>query len=163
MYKFKIKIWKNIPKEVCKNAMEKYKALKDDYYTVYFFDNIEEMYSYYDKKFGKYNPTEHNYNGLCKYDSKIFINEDGAEKFCKNCGVIFYYLDEFGAGTLCHEIAHAIIFYFTYRINHQDKLQIFNRKDLFYNELFAYMSGNLASQINARYYELLENNQKEQH
>lgn len=162
VYKFKAKIWHKIPKKICENATEKYKHLKDDYYMVYFFDDIEEMYSFYDKKFGKYNPTEHNYNGLCKYDSRIFMYEDGTEKFCKNCGVILYYIDEFGTNTLTHEVAHAITFYFTYRINHQDKLQLFNRKDLLYNELFSYMSGHLASQINTKYYELLENKQKEQ-
>ena len=159
MYKFKVKIWEKIPKEICE--LIKYKELKNDYYTLYFFEDLDEMYNFYDKKFGKSCPYEHNYNGLCKYDSKIYLDEnDNFLGFCKNCGIILYYLDEFGANTLCHEVAHAITFYFQYRINHQDKLQIFNTKDLIYNELFAYMSGNLASQINNKYYEIIEKKNK---
>ena len=163
MYKFKVKLWKNIPKEICEIPLLKYKQLKDDYYTVYFFDDIEEMYKFYDKKFGKLCPCEHNYNGLCKYDSKIYLDENNKFLgFGKNCGVILYYLDELGASVLCHEIAHAITFYFQYRINHQDTLKIFDIKDMTYNELFAYMSGNLARQINNKYYEVIEKQKKQE-
>ena len=157
MYRFKIKIWKNIPEEICKIPLIKYKDLKNDYYILYFFDSLEEMYKFYDKKYGKYSPTEHNYNGLVKYDSMIYFDEKGNfDSFCQNCGVILYYLDEFSASNLAHEVAHAITFYFEYRINHQDTVEVFSDKDITFNELFAYISGNLAGQINAKYYQVIE-------
>ena len=60
MNKFKVKIWNKIPKEACGDLLELYNELKYDYYNCIFFDNCDEMYKWYDKKFGKIEPTEHN-------------------------------------------------------------------------------------------------------
>lgn len=158
MNKFKVKIWNKIPKEACGDLLELYNELKYDYYNCIFFDNCEEMYKWYDKKFGKIEPTEHNYDGLCKYDSKMYFLDEECQNFygyAQNCGYILLSLEDFCVDTMTHEISHAITFYFQYRI--KERNHIFDScSETNYNELFCYMSGRMARQINNKYYKILK-------
>ena len=160
MIKFKVKLWHIIPEEACGDLLKKYESLKYDYYTCIFFDNADEMYAWYDKKYGKEDKMEHNYTGLCKYDSKVYFMDGEFYGHCRNCGYILYCFNEYGADVLSHEVAHAVTFYFEYRI--PDRKFVFtSTEENNYNELFCYMVGRLVRQINDKYYEIL-NKQKEQ-
>ena len=158
MYTFKAKIWKYVPEQVCGDLLKKYKSLKDDYYSVIFFESLDEMYEWYDKKFGKNEPLEHNYSGLAKYDCFAYYKDEDMKKlshYQKKSGYICYAIDYFDANLLTHEIAHAVTFYFKWRIKEHKK--IFNEtNESNYNELFAYILGGLARQINDKYYEIIK-------
>lgn len=135
MIRRKLKIWDEIPNGVCDKLLEKYKALKDDYYWVCFFDTHDEMYNYYDKKFGLEDPTSHNYDGLCKYSSNWYSDDT----WDKNCGYILFLNDKLTFETMAHELAHALTFYFGNRIMYCER--VFSGDYMEYNELFCYLSG----------------------
>lgn len=156
MYKYKIKVWRNFIKEAfIKDILPKYKDRQKDYYYLMFFDNSKEMYEWYDKKFGKEDPQEHNYLALVKYISKNYYEDITFKKiidYSKSCGYILFNLEDYSAETLCHETSHASTYYFGHRIKQKNKL--FN--DIDYNELYCYITGHIARQINAKYYDIMK-------
>lgn len=150
MISFNIKMWNKVPKSVCNSLITRYKDSVVDYYKVFVFDNTEDMYKYYDNRF-KYYPEEHNYAGMCKYESRIYFNDKEHTEFVKKsrlCGYILLQRDALGGGTVSHECAHAINYYFKYRIRNCKK--VFSNSE--YDELFAYMLGSLVNQIYDKLY-----------
>lgn len=145
---FKIKIWHNIPEEVCSKLIKKYHKNIDDYYRVIIFDNFEDMYNYADKHFDDKPPIEHNYSGICKYSSKVYYIDGEFVDIDKCCGWILLHKDQMGGGTVSHECGHATTFYFKYRINNCKRVF----EDDEYNELFSYILGGLVNQIYTKVY-----------
>ena len=138
IHKFNAKLWRRIPKDSI-TIFSKYEKLKNNYYRVFICDTAEEMYDIVDK-IGSY-PEERNYVGMCKSIFKVYPEEN---KIANNVGYLFFYIDKMGAGTIAHECAHAINYYFRNFI--KDNKRLFS--DSTYDETFAYMLGSLVWQIN---------------
>lgn len=144
---FKVKLWKNVPDEVCHKLLKRYVKNNNDYYRVVVFDNYEDMYKYGDKHFID-EKIEHNYSGICKYLSNVYYEDGKYIDVDRCCGWILLCKNQVGAGTVSHECSHAITFYYKYRITNCKK--IFDDNE--YNELFAYMLGSLVNQIYTKLY-----------
>ena len=155
MYKFKIKVWDKFNKKAFeKDIITVLKDRQQDYYTLYFFDNAEEMYAWFDKRYGKSDPQEHEYLGMVKYMARNYYEDEAFSKiidYSKSCGIILLNLEDYSAEILCHEVSHASSWYFGYRIKQKNK--IFTEID--YNELYCYITGNIAKQVNTKYYDIL--------
>lgn len=162
MIKKRIKLWREIPKEVCGDIIEKYKEYQDDYYTLILFDNCEDMYRYYDRRWGKKEPCEHNYDGMAKYYDTSYYEDYECTKLqyrSKACGVIMLSLEDIGTGVVSHEVCHAVLFYLGHRLE-EDCNKVFENEGYMaidYNELACYMTGHLNKCIWNTYYLIKDN------
>ena len=165
MKRKRIYVWKDIDKiSFLDKYREKYKERQKDYYTLYIFDKYEEMYKFCKRKDGY---KETNY-GARTY-TYISVSDDEKEEILPDSGRI-YLCEENNPGdrTVAHEVSHAVIGYFnrkidnfneifTPRLDNKGRLDLDKGNEDF-EELFAYMVGNMADQIVTFYIDKEMNN-----
>lgn len=162
MQKFKIYFWKHLPKGYFKEIKENHKDRLKDYMNVYICDSIDEMYDLTDKL--EKNKVKRDYGARTWCYSKNYydIETGGYIKTSPLCGHIVFTKEYFYMDSITHEVAHAVIGYFNRKL--KDCQNIFTKVDEVGNileeevpddvdleELFCYMTGNMADQIVCKY------------
>lgn len=156
MEKYKIKMWKNIPKFLKFEDHANECARKDDYMNLYIFDTFEEMYDKVDKE--EKQKIARDYMGRCYSftQKQVYVDDEtGEEEFIKwlpCCGNLYFVRECTYVDVVPHECSHAVVGYFNRKIKNHEKLFMKNLEELDsesndLEELFCYMHGNIVSQV----------------
>lgn len=148
-------MWKHTNNYVLKDIRNKYKDRLNDYMNVYIYENNEEMYRNVNK-IEKAN-IGNNYQARTWRFTRIYENKGkGIVKVCPYSGNLYFSMEDLSTKVITHECGHAVLGYINRKI--KEKLDIFSEDNDGYDieELFCYMLGSIASQINEFIVKIIE-------